>query len=286
MGIYLDYSFHAECTDDELLHRLRQLRRKVKKLPLASVGKIKRLDPVYQGLYLHVLREQGYKFPAAVKTRLRGKYSRSYGIQCGLAAPPTHLHVPRELQLQCLKPAHEFIQTTDLWNSADLPEEVQFGQLTIFRGDVRLRARGCDAALRVLDDPRPRRRLRNSEHRLDDSACEGAAAPMWLGSSFTKTQYAAHFTTVHESVCRVLDAAQEVGLLYQANDTCGFYEHRNWKLAAPIVNAETTFAQVVGRLLSSAVESARAAGMPIQDISDPATKNYNIIRVSDEPELE
>ena len=205
MGIYLDYSFHAECTDDELLHRLRQLRRKVKKLPLASVGKIKRLDPVYQGLYLHVLREQGFKFPAAVKTRLRGKYSRSYGIQCGLAAPPTHLHVPRELQLQCLKPAHEFIQTTDLWNSADLPEKVQFGQLTIFRGafnfalaDVMLRY----GYLMILD---PGEGSETVNIGLTTLRCEGAAVPMWLGSSFTKTQYAARFTTVHQSVCRVLE---------------------------------------------------------------------------------
>jgi hypothetical protein len=286
MGVYVDYSFHAECTDDELLDRLRQLRRKLKKLPLARLGKIKRLDPVYQGLHLHALREQGYKFPAAVNARLRGKYSRSYRIQCGLAAPPTHLHVPRELQLQCLKPAHEFVQTTDLWNSADLPEKVEFGQLTIFRGafafalaDVMLRY----GYLMILD---PGEGSETVNIGLTTLRREGAAVPMWLGSSFTKTQYADHFTTVHETVCRVLDAAQEVGLLYQARDTCGFYEHRNWKKAAPIVNAETTFAHVVGGLLSLAVESAREAGMPIQDISNPATKNYNIIRVHGEPEPE
>jgi hypothetical protein len=56
------------------------------------------------------------------------------------------------------------------------------------------------------------------------------------------------------------------------------YGHRNWKKAAPIVNAETTIAHVVGQMLSFAVESNQRAEMPVDDISDPATKNYNLIR--------
>jgi hypothetical protein len=83
--------------------------------------------------------------------------------------------------------------------------------------------------------------------------------------------------------CHILDAAKEVGLLYRARDTCGFYQHRDWKRAAPIVNKETTFAHLAGRMLSAAVAAAQAAGMPVKDISDPATKNYNLIRVGDEP---
>ena len=30
---------------------------------------------------------------------------------------------------------------------------------------------------------------------------------MWLGSGFTKTQYAEHFVQVHENICRGLDLA-------------------------------------------------------------------------------
>ena len=79
-----------------------------------------------------------------------------------------------------------------------------------------------------------------------------------------------------------LDAARDVGLLYQAKDTCGFYQHRSWKKAAPIVNQETTFAHIMGQMISAGVAAAQAAGMRIEDISDPATKNYNLIHVDKE----
>ena len=44
----------------------------------------------------------------------------------------------------------------------------------------------------------------------------------------------------------------------------------------------TTFAHVMGQMLSAGVAAAQAAGMRIKDISDPATKNYNLIHVDDE----
>jgi hypothetical protein len=50
MGVKVDYAFHAECSEPDLRDRLRELRRKVMRLPLASVSKIKRLNPVYQGM--------------------------------------------------------------------------------------------------------------------------------------------------------------------------------------------------------------------------------------------
>jgi hypothetical protein len=83
-------------------------------------------------------------------------------------------------------------------------------------------------------------------------------------------------------VCHVLDAAKQVGFLYRAQDTCGFYKHRDWKQAAPIVNAETTFAHVIGNLLSAGVQAAHAKGIRVEDHSDPATKNFYLIRVDDE----
>jgi hypothetical protein len=46
-------------------------------------------------------------------------------------------------------------------------------------------------------------------------ACPGYGlrdpSPVWLGSGFTKTQYATHFTTAHENVGRILDFAREEG---------------------------------------------------------------------------
>jgi hypothetical protein len=280
MGVYIDYSFYAECPEPELLARLRRLRRKVAKLPLTRVGKIQRLDPVYRDLPLHFLRKQGYRLPAAVRARIKGKRSLSYREACLLAAPPASMLVPKKLERRFMRPALDLLKTTELWNEAELPEKVEAGSLTIFRpgfafefANVMLRY----GYLMVLD---PGEGCETVAIGLTTLRNEGV--PMWLGSGFTKTQYAAHFIQAHETICRVLDAAKEVGLLYRARDTCGFYRHRDWKQAAPIVNAETTFAHVIGSLLSAGVQAARAEGIRIEDVSDPATKNYNLIRVDDE----
>ncbi len=282
MGVYVDYSFYAECPEPELLARLRSLRRKVARLPLAKVGKIMRLDPVYQHMTLDFLRKGGYRLPAAVRARLKGKSSRSYRESCLLAAPMVSMLIPKKLQRRFMQPAMDFLTTTELWQETDLPEKVECGPMTIFRrgfafalAEVMLR----HGYLMILD---PGEGCETVHIGLTTLRKEGV--PMWLGNSFTKTQYATHFIQAHETVCRVLDVAEEVGLLYRARDTCGFYQHRNWKKAAPIVNAETTFAHVVGQLLSSGVQAAQAAGMHIEDLSDPATKNYNLIRVDDERE--
>jgi hypothetical protein len=65
-------------------------------------------------------------------------------------------------------------------------------------------------------------------------------------------------------------------LLLAANDTCKFYQHRDWSRSAPIVNAETTFAHLVGGLIDASIQAARKSGVRIEDRSDPATRNYNL----------
>jgi hypothetical protein len=259
MGVYIDYSFYVQCPESELLTRLRQLRKKVARLPLARVGKIMRLDPVYQGMPLHILREQGYRLPAAVQARLRGKSSREYRIQCTLAASPASMLVPQKLERRFMQPAIELVKTTDLWNEADLPDKVEYGSITIFRkgfafalADVMLRY----GYLMILDPGEGSETVN-----IGLTTLRRKGVPMWLGSGFTKTQYASHFITAHENVCHILDAAQKVGLLYRGRDTCGFYKHRSWKKAAPIVNEETTFAHVMGQMLSAGVAAAQAAGI-------------------------
>ena len=281
MGVFIDYSFYAECPEEELLARLQRLRREVARLPLASVSQITRLDPVYQDMPLDMLRDNGYDLPATVQARFEGKTSRDYCMQCGFAAPMVNMLVPEELKHRFMGPALELLKTTDLWSEADLPEELRWGPITMFRqafafalADVMLRY----GYLMSLD---PGEGCETVHIGLTTMRHDGV--PIWLGSGFTRTQYAAHFVTAHETVCHILDAAKEVGLLYQAHDTSGFYEHRDWKTAAPIVNRETTFANVAGRALSDAIAAGQASGIPIEDLSDPATKNYNLIRVRDEP---
>ena len=282
MGVFIDYAFRAECSEEELLERLRRLRRKQKKLPFRSVGKLQRVDPAYGGLQLKVLEQHGYSLPPAVAKLLRGKFGTAHDDLCHLAAPPTLMCVPQKLQEQFYRPAVQFSKTTDLWRYEDLPEEiyVPFG-LTYYRLAFALEL--ANVMLRhgylMMIDP--------------DEGCETFAIgltsyrtvdpPLWLGSGFTKTQYATHFIQAHESICRALDLVQEEGLLLDANDTCKFFQHRDWSHSAPIVNEETTFAHVMGGLISAGIEAAQKSGLRIQDISDPATRNYNLVQVAEKP---
>ena len=58
MGIFIDYAFHNECSEEELLARLCRLRRKLLKLPFDHVSRVLRVDPVYLAVPLlrHALR--------------------------------------------------------------------------------------------------------------------------------------------------------------------------------------------------------------------------------------
>ena len=97
----------------------------------------------------------------------------------------------------------------------------------------------------------------------------------------TDTNSPPRFVESHESICTALYLARDEGLLLTARDNCEFYEHRDWSKSADRVNAETTAAHLIGGLLTSGVEEARKRGIPIEDLSDPATRNYNLIRVAD-----
>jgi hypothetical protein len=280
MGVFIDYAFRAECSEEELLERLRRLRRKLKKLSFRSVGKILRVDPAYEPLPIKLLQEHGYPLPPAVAKRLRGKLDTKHREWCHLAAPPAFLRVPKKVEEQFYRPALQFAKNTDLWRYTDLPAKLEVPySFTFFR--LAFAMEMANVMLRhgflLLIDP--------------GEGCETFAIgltsyrtvdpPLWLGSGFTKTQYATHFVQVHERICRGLDLAQEEGLLLDAKDTCKFYEHRHWVQSAPIVNEETTFAHVMGGLIDAGIQAARKSGVKIEDLSDPATRNYNLVRVED-----
>src|SRR5262249_45091608 len=124
MGVFIDYAFHSECSQDELLERLRRLRRKLRQLPFDSVSPILRVSPADQPLQLKLLPEHGYPLPPAVRRRLRGKLGTAYDERCLLAAPCCFLLVPEELQRKFYEPALHFAKTTTLWREEDLPEEI------------------------------------------------------------------------------------------------------------------------------------------------------------------
>jgi hypothetical protein len=80
---------------------------------------------------------------------------------------------------------------------------------------------------------------------------------------------------------RARDAAKEVGILFEARDTCGFYEHRDWAGGADRVNRETIAATLVFRILDEGVVAARRSGLEVEMIQSPASRCTNIIRPAD-----
>ncbi|HVC96791.1 MAG TPA: hypothetical protein VND64_24140 [Pirellulales bacterium] len=100
----------------------------------------------------------------------------------------------------------------------------------------------------------------------------------WTRCTWRCRCYATRFVEAHESICTALDMVRDEGLLLAAQDNCEFYAHRDWSRSADVVNAETTFARVMGGLLRDGIEKAQKQGVRIQDMSDPATLNYNLIR--------
>lgn len=280
MGVFLDYAFQFRGSQADLLARLRRLRTRLKKLPFHEVGPIRRVDPAYSGMPLKMLERAGFVFPPAVARRLKGKLGTSYDELCLYAAPPSFMCTPRKLQLEFTKPAAMFSRSTDLWSWHDLPDGLESfnwscnrAYLAFELANVMLRhgyvmfidpGEGCESFVIGL------------------SSYRGVEPPLWLGNGFTKTQYAAQFVQCHEAICQALDICREEGLLLAAKDTCGFWKHRSWKKAAPIVNQETTAAQLFGGLIGAGIEAAQQAGVKIEDLSDPATRNYNRVELEDE----
>lgn len=277
MGVFLDYAFHCECSEKELLGRLRRLHKRLKTLPFDSVSKILRVNPVYQIIVHGLLESEGHKLPPEVRKRVNRKMGTDHDDWCALAAPTIFRLVPKELQLRFYQPARDYIATTTLWKEEELPEKVSdpLGVLTYPRGAIAMEYASI--------------MLRHG-YAIAVQPCEGCetfaiglttfhsdSTPIWLGSGFTKTQYATRFVETHESLCTALDYAQEEGLLLKASDTCGYYESRDWSESAPQVNAETTLADALRSLFGLGIANARVLGIEIEDMSDPATKNFNLV---------
>jgi hypothetical protein len=190
--------------------------------------------------------------------------------------------VPKKLEWQFMRPAIKFSETTTLWRNEDLPEEL--GDPPPFRSLVYFRAAFAIELASVM--------IRHG-HLIIVRPCEGCESfyigltsfrtgktPLWMGSGFTKTQYATRFVEAHESICKGLDFAADEGLLLRASDTSGFYGHRDWSRSADIVNQETTFAHLVRGVFTGGIAEAKKAGVKVEDVSSPATRNYNLVKVS------
>jgi hypothetical protein len=204
MGVYIDYTFRAECSEEELLERLRRLRRKLKKLSFRSVGRIRRVDPAYGPVPIKLLQKHGYPLPPAVAKRLRGKLGTKHDELCHWAAPPTFIGIAQKLEAKFERPAVHFAKTTDLSRYKDLPAKLDIPySFTFYRlafavelANVMLR----HGYLLIIDPGEG-----SEGFAIGLTSYRTVDPPLWLGSGFTKTQYATHFVEVHENICRGLD---------------------------------------------------------------------------------
>ena len=66
-------------------------------------------------------------------------------------------------------------------------------------------------------------------------------------------------------------------MLLKATDTCKFYNHRDWRRSAPIVNRETAFISAVSGMLDGVVQAARGHGLKVEVVQDPIKKSKNYL---------
>jgi len=280
MGIFVDYTFYRRCAEDELVERMGRLREQILGLDLQRVGEIIHVEPVCALLVMRALEREGLPIPPAVRARIGPVLKdRVHGELC-LAVAPMDLSLPEDLEDGFFSPARALIERTDLWDPSAYPEWLKIRTIRVNREFV-LTEFAC-ALLRhgyaMIVDPGEG----CESVVIGLSSLRGEGTPVWAGCSFTKTQYAVHFVDTHEKVCRILDFAREVGLLHSAEDTCEFYEHRDWARSAPIVNHETIGARIVSKLIDKACEDACKAGVlkSYQVLQDNAGQTTNIVRVS------
>lgn len=277
MGIFIDYAFRAVGSEEELFEILRKLRARLVDLPLRRVGEVQRIEPIFDPIVFDRLLRRGLPLPAPVMARIgRWLDDQRYGDLClCFGASPVPTSFPRAIQDRFLKPVRALVDRTDLWNPSDYPEEFEIGPLKMNRKYLFLlfaSALILRGYLMIIDPGE------GCESVTISLSTFGKSRPLWLGESFTKTQYATHFTQVHENVCSILDAAREAGILFKARDTCGFYEHRDWTRSAHRVNRETIAATLVSRILDQGIDAARRSGLEVETIQSPASRCTNIIR--------
>jgi hypothetical protein len=124
------------------------------------------------------------------------------------------------------------------------------------------------------------KRVRGKLGTEHNELCHWAAPPTLMSVPETpQEQFYRPALQFAKTICRGLDLVQEEGLLLAAKDTCKFYQHRDWSRGAAIVNEETTFAHLVGGLIDASIPAARKGGVAIEDLSAPAARNYNLLRI-------
>jgi hypothetical protein len=284
MGIYVDYTLRAECSDDELRERLETVRRRCLDLPLRAVGDVLRVEPVFNNMTIMLCESEGLTLPEAIAERLRAAdVDRDHRLRALSFAPMLNPELPEEELNRYYAPALAFMKRTDLWKREELPEKLAqttpfgFSPYTVYRGGIEFEFASIMLRYGFSLFIHPGEgsesvNLALSTFKQPEEGNGNRKPPLWWGQGFTKTQYAKEFIQVHETVCRVLDIVGEEGLLLSASDNCGYYASRSWKDASQRVNEELSFAQAMSGVFDLAIGNMREEGVPVQVVQDNASK--------------
>lgn len=90
----------------------------------------------------------------------------------------------------------------------------------------------------------------------------------WIGSAFTKTQYAEQFVKCHLLVISILDYCKQIGILESVSDEGDYWEKRDLSLLGENINQSTKFIADMGKVLKSV-----AGGFGVESSIDKC-KNY------------
>jgi hypothetical protein len=260
---------------------LERLRGRIQALKVRSVSEVIRVDPVSDPVAIRLIESEGVSLPPHVRAALerRTPPGDAHGRWCIMLGDFGFQGCfDQDLLKRYYKPVLDFLHSPHgLWDDSEIPESIQLGAMTYYRAGITKAfadALLCHGYVVCVDvDPGCESFL------IGVSTYRGEGTPVWLGTSFTKTQYAERFVHAHETLCRILDMAKEDGLLAGCDDTCGFYQHRDWSRSAEIVNRETTFARAMSHVLA---DLAASSGGMIEVLSDPASKSYNLINTKPE----
>lgn len=287
MSICINYELRSECSGEELAGRLRRIRRKVRRWEGVSVGQVRHLEPICDVVLFRRLQDRGIALPAEVAERLEMANAASeeirdlaFDIDIGMTFPK-----PQRYAEKLHRPALLLSKQKPEWESKDLPEELcdeAFGFKTwscnrgymLFKFACSLLRHGYSLPIRLGPGCEWLHLWLGGYH--------SDRSPMWYGWSFTKTQYAENFVRDHDNVCRILDLADQEGLVKAVSDGCQYYKHRDWTKSAPLVNRETAFIRFASSLIDAGIVAANRQGAEIQTLSDPIKQSQNYIVVDPE----
>src|SRR5688500_3351611 len=111
MGIYVDYTLRAEGTEETVRERMETVRRRCMDLPLASVGEVLRVAPVYNSIVFMFMQMKGHALPEAVAARLKAAEEDPHHSQRALlfATMLLAMDLPKREQTRFFAPAFDFM---------------------------------------------------------------------------------------------------------------------------------------------------------------------------------